>query len=178
MQYEKRWEKIESIGKGGQGEVFRVLEKSKFSLNLLALSRSIELTRKLNRQKPEDEEQVRREIAKVVHAEDPMNHGALKILHPRNKARNFDHAEERLKRELEAMTKADHPSLLKIEDHNLDEKWFVSKYYPKGTLKDRSGWFTGQVERTLTAIRRSLRGLAPCTERDSSIATSSQITFS
>ena len=160
MQYEKRWGKIESIGKGGQGEVFRVLEKSKFSLNLLALSRSIELTRKLNRQKPEDEEQVRREIAKVVRAEDPMNHGALKILHSPNEARNFEDAEERLKSELEAMKQADHPNLLKIEDHNPDEKWFVSKYYPKGTLKDRSGWFTGQVERTLTAIRPVVEGVA------------------
>ena len=160
MQYEKRWEKIESIGKGGQGEVFRVLEKSKFSLNLLALSRSIELTRKLNRQKPEDEEQVRREIAKVVRAENPMNHSALKIFHSPNEARNFEDAEERLKRELEAMKQADHPNLLKIEDYNLDEKWFVSKYYHRGTLKDRSGWFTGQVERTLTAIRPVVEGIA------------------
>ena len=157
MQYKKRWEEIEPIGKGGQGEVIHVVRK--VSLNLLGLSRSIELTLKSNRQRSEDEEQVRREIAKVVRAENPMNHGALKILHSPNEARNFEDAEERLKRELEAMKQADHPNLLKIEDHNPDEKWFVSKYYPNGTLKDRSDWFAGQVERTLTAIRPVVEGV-------------------
>ena len=113
-------------------------------------------------QKPDQstEEQIRKGIAEIMHAENPINHGALKILHPLNKARNSKDAEKRLKRELEAMTQADHPNLLKIEDHNLDEKWFVSKYYPNGTLKDRSGWFTGQVERALTAIRPVVAGVA------------------
>ena len=158
--FKDRWEKIETIGEGGQGEVFRVLEKSKFRLNVISLSRSIELTRRLNRQTPENEEQVRRQIAKVVQGENPMNCGALKILHSPDEARNFEDAEERLKRELEAMKQAGHPNLLKIVDHNTDEKWFVSKYYPNGTLKDRSGWFTGQVERTLTAIRPIVDGVA------------------
>ena len=160
MQYEKRWEKIESIGEGGQGKVIRVLDKCKI-LNVSALSSAIGGALKSGQKPDQDvEEQIRKGIVEVVHAEDPMNHGALKILHSPNEARNFENAEERLKRELEAMKQADHPSLLKIEDHNLDEKWFVSKYYPKGTLKDRSGWFTGQVERALTAIRPVVAGVA------------------
>ncbi len=35
MQYRGRWEKIEDIGKGGQGEVIRVLDKQKVQLNVL-----------------------------------------------------------------------------------------------------------------------------------------------
>ncbi len=158
MQYEERWKKIESIGKGGQGEVFHVVPK--VNLDLLALSRPVGLALSPERQTLTGEDQVQREIAKVVHAENPMNHGALKILHSPNEARNFEDAEKRLKRELEAMKKADHPNLLKIVDHNPDEKWFVSEYYPKGTLKDRSDQFTGQVERTLTAIRPIVEGVA------------------
>ena len=50
MQYKKRWEEIEPIGKGGQGEVIRVVRK--VSLNLLALSRSIEFTLNSNKQDP------------------------------------------------------------------------------------------------------------------------------
>jgi len=114
MQYKKRWEEIEPIGKGGQGEVIHVVRK--VSLNLLGISRSIDLTRRSNQQRPENEEQVRREIAKVVRAEHPMNHGALKILHSPNEARNFEDAEERLKHELDAMKQANHPNLLKVED--------------------------------------------------------------
>ena len=160
MQYEKRWEKIETIGEGGQGKVIRVLDKCKI-LNVSAISSAIGVALKSGQKPNQDvEEQIRKGIVEVVHAEDPMNHGALKILHSPNEARNFKDAEERLKRELEAMKQADHPNLLKIEDHNPDEKWFVSKYYPNGTLKDRSGWFTGQVERTLTAIRPIVEGVA------------------
>ena len=58
------------------------------------------------------------------------------------------------------MEQAYHPNLLKVVDFNLEEKWFVSKYYPNGTLKDRSYWFTGQVERALTAIRPVVAGVA------------------
>ena len=158
--WEKRWKKIKTIGEGGQGEVFRVLDTHKVRLNLSNIPRAIEAALKSHECQPDIEKQIRQEIVKIMQAEDPMNHGALKILHPLDKARNSKDAEKRLKRELEAMTQADHPNLLKIEDHNLDEKWFVSKYYPKGTLKDRSDWFIGQVERTLTAIRPIVEGVA------------------
>ena len=108
----------------------------------------------------EELEKIRKGIAEVMRAENPVNHGALKILHAPDEARNFKDAEDRLKRELKAMQQADHPNLLEVEDFNLEEKWFVSKYYPNGTLKDRSGWFTGQVERALTAIRPVVAGVA------------------
>ena len=106
------------------------------------------------------EKEIRKGIIGIVRDDNPMNHGALKILHSPNEARNFEDAEERLRRELKAMKQASHPNLLKIEAYNRDEKWFVSKYYPNGTLKDRSGWFNGQVERTLTAIRPIVHGVA------------------
>ena len=142
MQYEQRWEEIETIGEGGQGKVIRVLDKRKVKLDPSAIIDFIEIAMKSRGQQQTTElasEQIQKEMAKVVHAENPVNHGALKILHSPNEARNFEDAEERLKHELEAMKQANHPNLLKVEDHNLDEKWFVSKYYPNGTLKDRSG---------------------------------------
>ena len=178
MKYKNRWEKIELIGEGGQGKVFRVLDRNKVDLDPFAFSRAIktalEITEhpetikqieehveeSLRTGNPTVGEQIQKSINEFVRAKDPINHGALKILHSPNEARNFDDAEERLKREMEAMKQTSHPNLLKIEDYNLDEKWFVSKYYPNGTLKDRSGWFTGQVERTLTAIRPIVHGVA------------------
>ena len=160
MQYKNRWEEIEIIGEGGQGKVIRVLDKHKIRLNLSTLSRSIEAVSRIPEPRPALDNQIRKGIAEIMRAENPMNHSALKILHSPNEARNFEDAEERLNRELEAMQQADHPNLLKVEDHNLDEKWFVSKYYPNGTLKNRSGWFTGRVERTLTAIRPIVDGVA------------------
>lgn len=171
MQYEDRWRIIKRIGEGGQGEVFLVSDEQKetksnepAALNvagLISALRAALATTSPIRATPDLEEQVRESIVGIVNNENPIptNLGALKILHSPNEARNFQDAEERLKRELEAMQQADHPNLLKIIDYNLDEKWFVSKYYPKGTLTKNSDCFTGQVQRTLTAIRPIVHGV-------------------
>ena len=160
MQYRGRWEEIEDIGEGGQGKVIRVLDKQKVQLDIHILTEAIQSVRQGGRIIMKELEKVRKGIAEIVRAENPVNHGALKILHSPNEARNFEDAEERLKRELKAMEQADHPNLLKVEDFDLEEKWFVSKYYPNGTLKKRSDWFTGQVKRALTAIRPVVEGVA------------------
>ena len=161
MQYEKRWQKIKKIGKGGQGKVIRVLDKQKVELDLLvdSFNKAFQLARQRDT-KLDADKLIQKKIAEIVRAENPMNHGALKILHAPDEARNFADAEERLKRELKAMEQAYHPNLLKVLDYNLQEKWFVSKYYPNGTLKDRSDWYTGKVKRTLTAIRPIVDGVA------------------
>lgn len=109
---------------------------------------------------PVGEDRIRRSINDYVRIEDPTNHYALKVLHSPNDARNYEDAEERIRRELEAMKEVPHPNLLKVEDYDPDEKWFVSRYYPGGTLESRSGDFTGQVERVLTAIRPVVAGVS------------------
>ena len=164
MQYRERWKEIENIGEGGQGKVIRVLDKQKVQLDPSILTEAIaEMIGK--RRDVELQEKIRKGIAEIMHAENSVNYGALKILHSLDDARNFEDTEERLKRELEAMEQADHPNLLKIEDLNLEEKWFVSKYYPNGTLKDRSDWYTGKVKRALTAIRPIVEGVATLHEK-------------
>ncbi len=159
MWNEKRWEKITFIGEGGQGKVFRVLDTRQVRLNLQAMINSIQADWS-DKAKIDFEKTIRKEIVKIIRADDPVNHGALKILHSPDQARNFEDAEDRLNRELEAMTKIDHPNLLKVVDHDIEEKWFVSKFYPNGTLEAKSKWFTGQVKRTLTAIRPVVEGVA------------------
>ena len=166
MKYEKRWEKIEDIGEGGQGKVIRVLDKHEVPLDDLedTLFEAVQQAgQRYNA--PTAMKLMRKIISEIVQAENPVNHGALKILHSPDKAQNFDDAEERLKRELEAMQQADHPNLLEVVDLNFEEKWFVSKYYPKGTLKNRSDWYTGKVKRALTAIRPIVEGVATLHEK-------------
>lgn len=165
MQYKyiERWEEIEPIGEGGQGKVIRVLDKQKVQLDLRTLTEAIQHAQIMGKDRHRIMgvwEEIRRGIVRIMRAENPVNHGALKILHSPNEARNFEDAEDRLKRELEAMEQADHPNLLKVKDLNFQEKWFVSKYYKNGTLQDRSDWYTGQVKRALTAIRPVVEGVA------------------
>ena len=163
MKYQSRWEEIEPIGEGGQGKVIRVLDRRSVKLDLYALTDAISRLGTVGlprEEKPKILNQIRKEIVRIFQAENPMNHGALKILHAPNEARNFEDAETRLNREIEAMAQADHPNLLKVLYHDIEEKWFVSKYYPNGTLKCRSGDFTGQVGNSLNAVRPLVEGVA------------------
>ncbi len=163
MKYQSRWEEIEPIGEGGQGKVIRVLDRRSVKLDLYALTDAISRLGSvglLREEKPKILNQIKEEIVRIFQAENPMNHGALKILNAPNEARNFEDAETRLNREIEAMAQADHPNLLKVLDHDIEEKWFVSKYYPNGTLKWRSGDFTGQVGNSLNAVRPLVEGVA------------------
>ena len=178
MKYEDRWEVLGSIGKGGQGEVYRVRDKTKTNLDLFtffrALENGINLTRgKENRDRAQDvlkellddsslgiKDSLEKTMKELVGAEDFSNQGALKVLRTPNEARNFGDSEERLKREIEAMESISHPNLLKVEDYNTEEKWFVSKYYSQGTLEKRLGSFTGRLEEALTAILPVVDGVA------------------
>ena len=169
MRYKHRWEEIDSIGAGGQGKVIRVLDRPSVKLDLYALTNAISRLDTVGLPREEKQKilkQIREEIVHIIQAENPMNHGALKILHTPTGARNFEDAEERLIREIEAMAQADHPNLLKVLDHDLEEKWFVSKYYPNGTLSRNSELFTGQVEYSLNAVRPLVEGVATLHEKD------------
>ena len=80
MQYRGRWEEIETIGEGGQGKVIRVFDRQKVQLDLSILTEAIADIRGARRN-VELHEKIRKGIAKIVRAENPVNHGALKILH-------------------------------------------------------------------------------------------------
>ncbi|MDE2736167.1 MAG: protein kinase [Gemmatimonadota bacterium] len=177
MKYNNRWRKIKEIGEGGQGKVYLALDLSKSDFDVfhfpLAIQNALEIKKRLIQEEDESKEnalenllagnivrELREGIQILLSANDCLNQKALKILHSPDKSRNYDDAEERLRRELEAMKQVDHPNLLKIEDSDLDEKWFVSEYYPAGTLEKNSDRFTGQVKRTLTAIQPVVEGVS------------------
>lgn len=178
MSYAKSWKKVDEIGEGGQGKVSKVLKNSIEFLDPFSFARAIETAfsimnhpdaeskiaqhikeSKRNGELPFDE-QMRKSINDFVDYQNRTKYYALKELHTPNSAKHYGTSEERLRREIEAMEQISHPNLLKIVDYDLDDKWFVSKYYPNGTLKDQSELFTGQVDRALKAIRPVVAGVA------------------
>ena len=58
-----------------------------------------------------------------------------------------------MKRELATLESVSHPSLVKVLDSNLDEKWFVMEFLEGGTLSDRLGTYKGRVLDALRAFR-------------------------
>jgi serine/threonine protein kinase len=165
MNYEDRWQIIERIGSGGQGVVYRVWDKNRFNIDdkfirdfstlILGLSGSESLEKK-----KEYFDEYSKIVNNIIQLQNPINHGALKVLHEPTDARDFTGQEERLKREIAAMKRFSHPNLLEIIDTDPQLKWYVSRFYPNGTLDKNIQKFKGDIISSLKAIRNIVLGVA------------------
>ena len=95
-----------------------------------------------------------KEIRQIV-SESQVRMGALKKLLPFEEGAAKDEvaALARMKQELSILESVGHPSLVKVLDSNLDQKWFVMEYLEGGTLSTRLGTYRGRVLDALTAFR-------------------------
>lgn len=159
MKHEERWEKIREIAPGGQGMVSLVRNKSAFHSSLSKLQLSIGNLRSDSEQARKTAYQDFRNIIQQIIYETDGYWGALKELHSLKDARDFELAEERIKREIQAMRSITHPNLIEVLDVDTDGKWFVTKYYSKGTLTQNSSSFTGNLPKALKAIRSLVEGV-------------------
>ncbi len=166
MNYEKRWTIIKELGKGGQGRVYRVLNKAKFDLDrtvndIAGGSRAFASTVLTPEAQNSFHEIVRKTaIDFMLMLEDPETHGALKILHSPEDARDPKLAEERIGREIEAMSEISHTNLIRILDFDGEEKWFVSEFHSRGSLDKYQARFTGNFARALESFRGLVEGVA------------------
>jgi serine/threonine protein kinase len=164
MDYTARWEIIGELGQGGQGKVFQVLDKKKFDLYEKEIYSNFEVFinefNNLFKPKKEKFELFRKTIMDLMKMENPSNHGALKVLHKPDDARDAELAEERIRREIKAMSEIQHPSLLKILDFDPQSKWFVSEYHQKGTLDKNRQKFVGDIHKALRSFRPLVEGVS------------------
>ena len=154
MDFNHNWEIIKEIGEGGQGKVYRVIDKSikkETDKVIVDFLNSLKVYGVDNIQKNLDE------FFNLVHKrlliQDISSQKALKILHKPLDARDFDLAKERIKNELKAMHDIQHPHLLKIIDYDAEGNWFVTEYYSNGTLESKLSKNSGNVLQSLKLIR-------------------------
>ncbi|MDA2918223.1 protein kinase, partial [Desulfobacterota bacterium AH_259_B03_O07] len=156
MNFNTGWQIIEEIGQGGQGKVYNVIDYQKFINTFGSVPGTIESlanTSIVGESNLKFIDKFGEAIMDFVKWHDPNNHGALKVLHQPEDAKEFDRAKERIKREIEAMASLDHPNLLKILDADGESKWFVSQYYARGTLATNLDLFRGNISKALNAFR-------------------------
>ena len=166
MEYSKRWKTIgDPIGEGGQGKVFKALDISKYNIDSHPdIAKKIVNT--FNSMQPNNKryeaayKDFRNLILQIIALENPNNYTALKILHKPVDARDSKLAEERIKREIEALQKTEHPNISKIIDSDKNGKWFVTEYCPNGSLDKNKANFTGDVHKALVAFRPLVEGVA------------------
>ena len=161
MDYTEKWEIIEELGRGGQGKVYRVYDKSikkEGDREIANFLNSLKVAHRDNIQSRLDEFFNR--VHKRLAIQDPSNQKALKVLHKPEDARDAELAEKRIKYEIKAMAEITHPNLLKIVDYDLDSKWFVSEYFPKGSTSKNKGIFAGNFSGALKAFHPLVEGVA------------------
>jgi|SRR5882672_1059266 len=156
-----RWRRVEKLGSGGQGTVYRVVDEAKVGVDSAQLNKAL---RSLAAAIPVDQGQsldfLRDAIFRFASSVDPANQGAQKVLRKSDDARDVERAEKRLRREISAMKEVEHPSLLRIIDANLDEKWYVSEYHERGTLTKHAAHFVGKPRDAILALRSVVEGVA------------------
>ena len=151
MDYNERWEIIENLGEGGQGKVYLALLKKTYERHLETLSMLGASLVPVEAQK-ERFQRLRKAVL------EDSNYGALKVLHSPENARDFELAEERIRREIGAASTISHPNLLRIIDVDPDLKWFVSEYHQKGILSE-SHAYIGNFVAALRAFRPLVAGV-------------------
>ena len=154
-----KWEVVKPIGRGGQGQVYLVHDASGTPN---ARDRLRNLRHSMVSLVGIDEEsqhekfglQFANEIRRIV-GESQAPRGALKELLPFEEGTAQDEATalERMKQELSALESVNHPSLVKVLDSNLDQKWFVMEFFEGGTLSEHLGTYKGRVLGALRAVR-------------------------
>ena len=154
-----KWEVIKSISRGGQGQVYKVRDmsgipntRSQWKNLRSALTDLVSVNDDLIHERASLE--VFDEIRWIAsESQAPM--GALKEFLPLKEGAAEDEAAalERMKRELSTLKAVNHPSLVKVLDSNLDQKWFVMEYHEGGTLSNRLGAYKGRVLDALMAFR-------------------------
>ena len=154
-----KWEVIKFLGRGGQGQVYLVRDASgtpttRDRLRNLRLAMASLVA-------PGEESQYEKfglqfvdEIRRIA-GESQAPRGALEKLLPFEEGTAQDEATalKRIKRELSVLESVSHPSLVKVLDSNVDEKWFVMEFFGDGTLSDHLGTYKGRVLGALRAIR-------------------------
>ena len=156
--YEK-WEVVEPIGRGGQGQVHLVRDVSgapNTEERLRLLQNAIATLVGAGEQwRYEQAGSQFADVIRQIASESKARLGALKKLLPFEEGAAEDEAAAlgRMKRELSTLESVNHPSLVKVLDSNLDEKWFVMEYLEGGKLSDRLETYKGRVLEALLAFR-------------------------
>ncbi len=103
MDYREKWRIVEFIGEGGQAKVHRVFnidEGSDIKSTLVDSLRNLTQAVSYTQIREENYENFSNAILEMIKVQDPSRHGALKVLHDPEQARDAGLATQRIKDEI------------------------------------------------------------------------------
>ena len=160
------WEVIKELGGGGQGNVYLAKDTQRADSTEGRLE---DIKKDISRLASMQTHHTQVEMGKlIVEAIDCLasKHvdasalGAVKVLHQPRVKEGYEKAKERMKREVEALSRITHPNILKIYDCNTEEGWFVGEYHHRGPLSHQQSLFQADMLRALEAFYPLVEGVA------------------
>jgi serine/threonine protein kinase len=159
-----RWEKIERLGEGGQGEVYLVRTPERVVARNSAMEQIRPSIGNINGYDGHPSESfvknLLQSIADYNRPDSDTEIGALKEF----KIRTDDPAEAekavgRLQAEVEALQKLSHPAVLKLLAANVPERFIVTEFHAGGPLAKRLHLYKGLAMAALEAFRELVDGV-------------------
>lgn len=164
MNWREKWKIIEEMPGGGQGKVYRVINNLEYiGHGNEVVTQLRNLTASIQHNAEAKLDRLFKELPQFIAMSKIENHFALKELHDQSKARDPVRAKMRMQREINAMkvlSELNHPNIIKLVDHDDNDLWFVSKFYPAGSLRRNGALFAGDALSVLNAVLPLLDGLS------------------
>lgn len=162
------WLLLEEITTSGQSTVFRCLRNShvaKLTDAVRYLDRHL-IHASPNRAPEHQAREIARAISELAAPEPSRELGAFKqfkVVHDHSEA---EHVQHRLEGEIKALQNLQHPSIVRLLDANLEQRWIVTEFQPGGTLLDHIQKWRGDILGALTALRPIVEAVALLHERN------------
>jgi serine/threonine protein kinase len=160
--YGRRWRVVRTLGKGGQGVVYQVEDTNGAVFDPMDLGEALSKFERGHSNSQERAGSAREivDLLKLFLKSENLPPAALKELLPIDEAVNAKTALERMKFEIDTITTVTHPSLIRVLDSRIEERWFVTEYFKNGPLSTHLGRFDGHVRNALQAFRSVVEAVA------------------
>lgn len=151
-----RWETIRELGRGGQGVVHQALDTNKVDIDgkiVPAMVQAVQALQKITIAGGHEKHalQLLQATEQYLSRLDPRNSGALKVLH--SDLPDRAKALARLERETAVLSREAHRHIVRILDASVSGGWFVTEYFPEGSLAQHAHRFRGRPVTALEALR-------------------------
>lgn len=161
----EHWDVLDELSKGGQGQVFKVLQRSRPQDIDLALQGLCEFVRSSAENAPQLAERLPNVIPilqTLLTPHDPQYLGALKRFEiPEDDKEEAARAVKRLEHEIRALAATgNQPGILRLLDSDLKARSIVTEYHAGGTLTEHLDRYRGDALGALLAFRPLVQAVA------------------
>ena len=166
MDPESRWLIQERIGGGGQGDVFRCLRKEMLEIQQEYMKQLFEFNHTSGilvfGERSGDPQRARfwNSFRRLAEYDKPENQFVIKKLKPKETNKHFEAAIQRTNQEIQVMKAVKHPHLLELVDCDTVNEWYVSPYYPLGSLDKNLHHYAGDFTASLKLFRPIVAAVA------------------